>query len=273
LGLKARLMVWSRMSRKDIAMAAGLGAQLIDISVPASDQHLRSKLRRDRSWLMRELVEHIKYARDLGFEVSVGAEDASRGAPDLLAQLAEVAQAAGACRIRFADTLGVLDPFLTHERISALRRCTDLEVEMHAHDDLGMATANIVCHNGGKRWKKAIEALLAESPFGVNGKVYMGADLWHLRSLCFTDKPDFLIGNSYGKYIQRDTLHKGKEFEVPLIRIGFPLHDRHHLHRQTTMGYEGAMQVVTTLVNAVLEKLDSDTMGMGTTDYNFDLVR
>jgi homocitrate synthase NifV len=142
LGLKARLMVWSRMSRKDIAMAAGLGAQLIDISVPASDQHLRSKLRRDRSWLMRELVEHIKYARDLGFEVSVGAEDASRGAPDLLSQLAEVAQAAGACRIRFADTLGVLDPFLTHERISALRRCTDLEVEMHAHDDLGMATAN-----------------------------------------------------------------------------------------------------------------------------------
>jgi homocitrate synthase NifV len=135
-------MVWSRMSRKDIAMAAGLGAQLIDISVPASDQHLRSKLRRDRSWLMGELVEHIKYARDLGFEVSVGAEDASRGAPDLLAQLAEVAQAAGACRIRFADTLGVLDPFLTHERISALRRCTDLEVEMHAHDDLGMATAN-----------------------------------------------------------------------------------------------------------------------------------
>jgi nitrogenase molybdenum-iron protein beta chain len=118
-----------------------------------------------------------------------------------------------------------------------------------------------------------MEKLLAESPFGVNGKVYAGADLWHLRSLCFTDKPDFLIGNSYGKFIQRDTLHKGKEFEVPLIRIGFPLFDRHHLHRQTTIGYEGAMQVVTTLVNAVLDKLDTDTMGMGTTDYNFDLVR
>jgi nitrogenase molybdenum-iron protein beta chain len=60
---------------------------------------------------------------------------------------------------------------------------------------------------------------------------------------------------------------------VPLIRLGFPLFDRHHLHRQTTMGYEGAMQIVTTLVNAVLEKLDADTMGMATTDYNFDLVR
>jgi len=139
--------------------------------------------------------------------------------------------------------------------------------------ECGAEPTHIVCNNSSKRWVKAIEKLLAESPFGVNGKVYPGADLWHMRSLCFTDKPDFLIGNSYGKFIQRDTLHKGKEFEVPLIRIGFPIFDRHHLHRQTTLGYEGAMTVLTTLTNAVLERLDDETRGMGTTDYNHDLVR
>ena len=32
-------------------------------------------------------------------------------------------------------------------------------------------------------------------------------------------------------------------------------------------------QIVTTLTNAVLERLDEETIGMGTTDYNFDLVR
>jgi nitrogenase molybdenum-iron protein alpha/beta subunit len=69
------------------------------------------------------------------------------------------------------------------------------------------------------------------------------------------------------------TRHLGEEFEVPLIRLGFPLFDRHHLHRQTTMGYEGMMSVVTQLTNAVLEQLDKETIGMGTTDYNFDLVR
>jgi len=142
LGLKARLMVWSRMHRDDIALAANLGAHLIDISVPASDQHLRSKLHRDRPWLLAAIGEHVRFARDLGFEVGVGAEDASRGAPDLLAAIAEAAQAAGARRIRFADTLGVLDPFSTLERIAALRAQCDLEIEMHAHDDLGMATAN-----------------------------------------------------------------------------------------------------------------------------------
>ena len=78
---------------------------------------------------------------------------------------------------------------------------------------------------------------------------------------------------SAGAPIQRDTLAKGKAFEVPLIRLGFPLFDRHHLHRQTTWGYEGAMNIVTTLVNAVLEKLDSDTSQLGKTDYSFDLVR
>ena len=48
---------------------------------------------------------------------------------------------------------------------------------------------------------------------------------------------------------------------------------RHHLHRQTTWGYEGAMQILTTLVNAVLEKLDEETMEYGKTDYGFDAVR
>ncbi|HEX2797626.1 MAG TPA: hypothetical protein VHN38_11115, partial [Immundisolibacter sp.] len=52
------------------------------------------------------------------------------------------AAAAGACRLRFADTLGVLDPFGIYERIARLRAAVDLDIEMHAHDDLGLATAN-----------------------------------------------------------------------------------------------------------------------------------
>lgn len=139
--------------------------------------------------------------------------------------------------------------------------------------ELGAEPTHILCNHANKRWKKEVEKVLAASPYGAGGTVYIGADLWHLRSLCFTDKPDFLIGNSYGKFIQRDTLHKGKEFEVPLIRLGFPIFDRHHLHRMTTLGYEGAMYMLTTIVNAVLERLDEETREMGVTDFNYDLVR
>ncbi len=139
--------------------------------------------------------------------------------------------------------------------------------------ELGAEPTDVLCNSANKRWMKAMDKMLKASPYGQETNVHIGKDLWHFRSLMFTNKPDFMIGNSYGKFIQRDTLYKGKEFEVPLIRIGFPIFDRHHMHRQTTLGYEGAMQIVTTLVNSVLERLDEETRGMGTTDYNHDLVR
>ena len=182
-------------------------------------------------------------------------------------------------------------PTLTRERGRLLDMMTDSHTWLHGKKmalfgdpdflmgmvkilmEFGVEPTHIVCHNGSKKWKKAMEALLATSPYGAGAKAYPGADLWHLRSLCFTDKPDYLVGNSYGKFIQRDTLHKGPAFEVPLIRFGFPIFDRHHLHRNTTLGYEGAMQILTTLTNAVLEDLDNKTRGLATTDYNHDLVR
>lgn len=142
LGLAARLMVWCRMHEADIRAGAGLGAQLVDISVPASDQHLSHKLRQTRPWLLEQISRHVQLALELGLEACVGLEDASRAAPDFLEQIAEAAQLAGARRLRFADTLGVLDPFSVFDRISRLRAATDLEIEMHAHDDLGLATAN-----------------------------------------------------------------------------------------------------------------------------------
>ncbi|MBF0447424.1 MAG: nitrogenase molybdenum-iron protein subunit beta [Magnetococcales bacterium] len=139
--------------------------------------------------------------------------------------------------------------------------------------ELGAEPKHVLCNNANKRWGKRLDKWLKSNDYGQQAEVYEGRDLWHFRSLMFGDKPDFMIGNSYGKFIQRDTFHKGLEHEVPLIRIGFPIFDRHHLHRSTTLGYEGAMNILTTLVNAVMEKLDRDTINMGVTDYNYDLVR
>lgn len=142
LGLRAQLMVWSRLIEDDVRACAGLGAQLIDISAPASDQHITGKLKRSRAWVLAEVDRLIRLARSLGLGVGLGMEDASRADPAFLAQLAQTAQAAGARRVRFADTLGIMDPFAVAERIGGLRAACALEIEMHAHDDLGMATAN-----------------------------------------------------------------------------------------------------------------------------------
>ena len=142
LGLKARLMVWVRMLPADIAACRNLGVHLVDLSIPVSDQQIARKLGRDRAWVLAQIARLVPAALDLGLGVGVGMEDASRADPVFLRQVAEAAQAAGARRVRFADTVGLLDPFGTCERIRDLASACDCEIEMHAHDDLGLATAN-----------------------------------------------------------------------------------------------------------------------------------
>ncbi len=142
LGLPSELMVWGRMHEADLDAAAGCGAHIVNLSIPVSDIQIRHKLGRDRDWVLRTITHFVNRALDLDLEVCVGGEDASRADADFLLRVLETAELAGARRFRFADTLGLLDPFATFKRISRLREASDLELEMHAHNDLGLATAN-----------------------------------------------------------------------------------------------------------------------------------
>lgn len=142
LGLNARLMVWARMTDSDLKAALRCPVDIVHMSLPVSDLQIAGKLRRNRDWVIEQIRPHVERALDAGVEVSVGMEDASRGDIDFLCRVAEEAQMAGARRIRIADTLGILDPFGTYVLVSQLRRAIDLEIEMHAHNDLGLATAN-----------------------------------------------------------------------------------------------------------------------------------
>lgn len=142
LRLPSRIMVWARMTESDLAASIKTGADHVNLSLPVSDLHIERKLKRDRFWVLQQIDYFVRKASDAGLSVSVGGEDASRADATFLLQVVEVAQRAGARRFRYADTLGVLDPFLTYARIAELRAATDMEIEMHAHDDLGLATAN-----------------------------------------------------------------------------------------------------------------------------------
>jgi homocitrate synthase NifV len=142
MGLSSRLMVWARMCETDVMAAMRCDADIIHLSIPASDIQLTHKLGQTRDWAMAQIKHWVSVVHDLGREVSVGFEDASRADPHFLAHLACLAQYHGARRVRYADTLGMLDPFSTFEAISRLRRAIDIEIEIHAHNDLGLATAN-----------------------------------------------------------------------------------------------------------------------------------
>ncbi|RAM67099.1 nitrogenase molybdenum-iron protein subunit beta [Herbaspirillum rubrisubalbicans] len=132
--------------------------------------------------------------------------------------------------------------------------------------ELGCEPTHILSTNGDAEWAAKVQALLDASPFGKDCKVYPKRDLWHLRSLLFTEPVDFLIGNTYGKYLERDC-------GVPLIRLVFPVFDRHHYHRFPIWGYAGAMRVLVMILDEYFEALDANTVVAGETDYSYDIIR
>ena len=132
--------------------------------------------------------------------------------------------------------------------------------------ELGAEPVSVLSTNGGDDWASKVQALFDASPFGKGCKVYPKKDLWHMRSLLFTDPVDFLIGNTYGKYLERDC-------GVPLIRLGFPIFDRHHHHRYPIWGYEGALRMLVTILDEIFETLDHSTIVTAKTDFSYDIIR
>jgi len=135
-------MAWCRMTKNDVQSTQGLGLDWVDLSIPVSTQQIRNKLNISMKSLLTLCKDNIQRAIDQGLSVCLGMEDASRSDPDILYRVVDIAQLSGAKRVRFADTLGVLDPMTTYQKITELRRQSDLQIEMHAHNDLGLATAN-----------------------------------------------------------------------------------------------------------------------------------
>jgi homocitrate synthase NifV len=139
-----RLTTWCRATRKDLAAAAKCRVHGAHFSLPVSEIHLRA-WKKDRPWVLQTLVELASQFRDTFQFLSVGAQDASRADCGFLVELAQTAEAAGLCRLRIADTVGILNPLQTAQLFSTLREeVPNLSLEFHGHNDLGMATANTI---------------------------------------------------------------------------------------------------------------------------------
>ncbi|HEY6795286.1 MAG TPA: hypothetical protein VI248_11465 [Kineosporiaceae bacterium] len=146
-GLRADVVAWCRAARSDVDAAVRCGLASLHICLPASDGHLRRTFRAADSHAGRDLgrerlLDVVAYAHDLGLSVSVGFEDASRADDAFIADLAGALTDAGVRHLRWADTVGVMEPSAGRERLEQLVRQAPAEWEIHAHDDFGLATAN-----------------------------------------------------------------------------------------------------------------------------------
>lgn len=144
LGLKATIIGWNRAVIKDIEASLRCGVGAVAISISTSDIHIEHKLRSTREKVVENMVRAVSFAKKEGVYISVNAEDATRTDMDFLISFAKAAKDAGADRLRFCDTVGIMDPLTIMDKIKTIKKNVDLDIEMHTHNDFGMATANAI---------------------------------------------------------------------------------------------------------------------------------
>src|SRR4030042_1113366 len=141
---RASILGWCRAVTDDVKEAIDCGLDAVCCFIPVSDGSIEKKLRKTRAWVYETVARAINFAKSHGLYVSCNAEDASRTRMEDLITFARIAKNAGADRMRFCDTVGILGPAQTVEKISTLIHEVGLPIEIHAHNDFGMATANSI---------------------------------------------------------------------------------------------------------------------------------
>ncbi len=144
LGLNCSVLAWNRPVKSDIEASVECGVDAVALSISSSDIHIEHKLRKSREWVLETMKSGVDFAKSHNLYVSVNAEDASRSDMEFLLQFARTARDAGADRLRYCDTLGILDPFETFMRVKNIIDIIGIDMEMHTHNDFGMAIANAI---------------------------------------------------------------------------------------------------------------------------------
>jgi len=144
LDLNCSVMGWNRAVKSDIDASVECGVDAVAVSISSSDIHIEHKLIKSREWVLESVKTSVDYAKGFNLYVSVNAEDASRSDMEFLLQFARTARDAGADRLRYCDTLGILDPFEAFMRVKNIIDIIGIDIEMHTHNDFGMAIANAI---------------------------------------------------------------------------------------------------------------------------------
>jgi homocitrate synthase NifV len=151
---RLRISGWLRAIKADIELSREMVPELehVNISISTSPQMIDGKWQGERTFddVVKLMQQALESAVELGFKtVGVNAEDGSRTSMEDLIKFAQAAKQSGATRLRYCDTLGYDDPFTTYDRMKLLAEEIGMDIELHSHNDLGMAVACSVAGAAG----------------------------------------------------------------------------------------------------------------------------
>lgn len=144
LNLPIPIMSWNRATMGDLDASLKCGLKAVDLSIPVSDILIDIKFGGDKTRLLKQLETVILQAKKENLFVCIGGEDSSRANNSFLKEIMTLGAELGANRFRYCDTVGILTPHKTYENIKDLSSLNLLDIEMHTHNDFGMATANAI---------------------------------------------------------------------------------------------------------------------------------
>ena len=146
-GLKAKIVGWNRAKSEDIYASLDIGLKFIHVSIPVSQIHIQYKLKKDFQYIKTTLTDILKILNKEGVKYSVGGEDSSRADLTSVIEIIKIAEGEGAYKYRYSDTVGILNPLKIYENIKKIKDGGDIKnilLEIHTHNDFGMASANSV---------------------------------------------------------------------------------------------------------------------------------
>jgi len=141
-GLRAQTLAHARALLKDVEAAASVGSQWVGIFIGINETALRYKLHRTSDQVLEAVSTSVREAKRLGLSVRLTCEDASRTSLEWVSELFDRARSAGADRLSYADTVGVMLPSQMFSVVSLLTRRFGPVIHAHCHNDHGLATAN-----------------------------------------------------------------------------------------------------------------------------------
>ncbi len=144
-----RLSGWIRAIPQDVESTFKNTPKIkyLNLSISTSRQMIQHKFQGkiDEAGVIKNMVKAVKMAREKGAQaLGVNAEDASRTDINYLIEFCQAAKEAGADRVRYCDTLGYDTPFSIYDRVKEIAGKVKIDIELHCHNDLGLAVANSV---------------------------------------------------------------------------------------------------------------------------------
>ena len=142
LGLDTKICGLARVVKQDIDQAIKSDVDMIHVFIPTSKIQVEHTIKKSEDEIVEMSVSAVEYVKDHGLECMFSAMDATRTDIEFLKRIYKAVEDAKVDIVNVPDTVGIATPFKFHDMVKKLREHLKVPIDVHCHDDFGLAVAN-----------------------------------------------------------------------------------------------------------------------------------